>query len=77
MKSLDSEINMLRKRLAEKSDQLVTAKMKIDELRVLKYNNADSYSSQLQEKLQKMTIENKHSSKVLEEQNHEVYIDQN
>lgn len=65
---------MLRKKLADKSDQLVTVKMKNDELRVLKYNNSNSITSQLQNELQKMTIENKHNCKVLEEQNDEVCI---
>lgn len=63
---------MLRTRLAEKSDQLTTAKMKIDELRVLKNDNVNLATSQLQEKLQKITIENKQCSKVMEEQNLEV-----
>lgn len=65
---------MLRKKLADKSDQLVTVKMKNDELRVLKYNNSNSITSQLQNELQKMTIENKHNCEVLEEQNDEVCI---
>jgi len=63
---------MLRTRLAEKSDQLTTAKMKIDELRVLKNDNVNLATSQLQEKLQKITLENKQCSQVMEEQNHEV-----
>lgn len=65
---------MLRTRLAEKSDQLTTAKMKIDELRVLKNDNVHLATSQLQEKLQKVTMENKQYSQVMEEQNHEVRI---
>lgn len=65
---------MLRTRLAEKSDQLTTAKMKIDELRVLKNDNVHLATSLLQEKLQKMTIENKKYSQVIEEQSHEVGI---
>ncbi|KAL5235793.1 hypothetical protein ACI65C_003203 [Semiaphis heraclei] len=72
IKSLESEVDMLRTRLAEKSDQLITAKMKIDELRVLKNDNVHLATSQLQEKLQKMTIENKQCSQIMEEQNHEI-----
>lgn len=72
IKSLESEIDMLRTRLAEKSDQLTTSKMKIDELRILKNDNVHLATSQLQEKLQKMTIENKQCSKVMEEQNLEI-----
>lgn len=63
---------MLRTRLNEKIDQLTTAKMKIDELRVLKNDNINSATSQLQEKLQKMTSEYKQCSQVMEEQNMEV-----
>lgn len=63
---------MLRTRLNEKTDQLTTAKMKIDELRVLKNDNINSATSQLQEKLQKMTSEYKQCSQVMEEQNMEV-----
>ncbi|XP_015379167.1 PREDICTED: putative leucine-rich repeat-containing protein DDB_G0290503 isoform X2 [Diuraphis noxia] len=70
--SLESEVDMLRTRLAEKSDQLITAKMKIDELRVLKNDNVHLATSQLQEKLQKITIENKQCSQIMEEQNHEI-----
>jgi len=65
---------MLRTRLSEKSDQLTTAKMKIDELRVLKNDNVHLATLQLQEKLQKVTIENKQCTQVMEEQNHEVRI---
>ncbi|CAI6360394.1 unnamed protein product [Macrosiphum euphorbiae] len=72
IKSLESEVDMLRTRLAEKSDQLTTAKMKIDELRVLKNDNVHLATSQLQEKLQKVTIENKQCSQVMEEQNLEI-----
>ncbi|XP_015379166.1 PREDICTED: putative leucine-rich repeat-containing protein DDB_G0290503 isoform X1 [Diuraphis noxia] len=72
VKSLESEVDMLRTRLAEKSDQLITAKMKIDELRVLKNDNVHLATSQLQEKLQKITIENKQCSQIMEEQNHEI-----
>lgn len=63
---------MLRTRLIEKSDQLTTAKMKIDELRVLKNENINSATSQLQEKLKKITSEYKQCSQVMEEQNDEV-----
>ncbi|KAL4107286.1 hypothetical protein QTP88_017654 [Uroleucon formosanum] len=72
IKSLEAEVDMLRTRLAEKSDQLTTAKMKIDELRVLKNDNVHLTTSQLQEKLQKVTMENKQYSQVMEEQNHEI-----
>lgn len=65
---------MLRTRLTEKSDQLTTAKMKIDELRVFKNDNINSATSQLQEKLQKIITENKQCSQVMEEQNCEVCI---
>lgn len=74
LQSLEAEVDMLRTRLAEKSDQLTTAKMKIDELRVLKNDNVHLATSQLQEKLQKVTMENKQYSQVMEEQNHEVRI---
>lgn len=74
LQSLESEVDMLRTRLSEKSDQLTTAKMKIDELRVLKNDNVHLATSQLQEKLQKVTIENKQCTQVMEEQNHEVRI---
>lgn len=63
---------MLRTRLAEKNDKLTTAKMKIDELRVLKNDNVNSATLQLQEKLKKITTEHKLCSQVIEEQNHEV-----
>ncbi|XP_022168561.1 golgin subfamily A member 4-like [Myzus persicae] len=72
IKSLESEVDMLRTRLAEKSDQLTTAKMKIDELRVLKNDNVHLATSQLQEKLQKITTENKQCSQIMEEQNLEI-----
>lgn len=65
---------MLRTRLAEKSDQLTTAKMKIDELRVLKNDNVNSATSQLQGRLQKITAEFKQCSCLVEEQNNEVSI---
>ncbi|VVC38032.1 Hypothetical protein CINCED_3A004058 [Cinara cedri] len=72
IKSLESEVNMLRTRLTEKSDQLTTAKMKIDELRVLKNDNVNSATSQLQGKLQKITAEFNKCSCLVEEQNHEI-----
>lgn len=65
---------MLRTRLVEKSDQLTTAKMKIDELRVLKKDDVSSATSQLQEKLQKLTTDYKQCSLIIEEQNHEVCL---
>lgn len=65
---------MLRTRLADKNDQLTTAKMKIDELRVLKKDNVNSATSQLQEKLLKITTDHKECSLIIEEQNHEVII---
>lgn len=65
---------MLRTRLAEKNDQLTNAKMKIDELRVIKNDNVNSATSQLQEKLQTVTAEFKQSSCLIEEQNCEVSI---
>jgi len=63
---------MLRSRLAKKNDELTTAKMKIDELRVLKNDNVNSATFQLQEKLQKTTSEYKQCSQIIEEQKHEV-----
>lgn len=65
---------MLRTRLAEKNDQLTAAKMKIDELRVIKNDNVNSATSQLQEKLQKVTAEFKQCTCRIEEQNREVSI---
>lgn len=65
---------MLRTRLGEKSDQLTTAKMKIDELRILKNDNVNSATSQIQDKFQKLSTEHKQCSRIMEEQNHEVCI---
>jgi hypothetical protein len=64
---------MLRSRLTEKSDHLTTAKMKIDELRVLKNDNVNLATSQLQEKLQKITTEHKQCFQIIDEQNQEVH----
>lgn len=69
---MELEVDMLRSRLAEKSDNLTTAKMKIDELRVLKNDNVNSATSQLQEKLKKITTEHKQCSQIIDEQNQEV-----
>lgn len=63
---------MLRTRLAEKNDQLTSAKMKIDELRVLKNDNVNSATVQLQEKLKTISTEHKQCSRTVEEQNLEV-----
>lgn len=65
---------MLRSRLAKKIDELTTAKMKIDELRVLKNDSVNSATSQLQEELQKATSDYKHCSQIVEEQKCEVCI---
>lgn len=70
---MESEVEMLRSRLAEKSDNLTTAKMKIDELRILKNDNVNFATSQLQEKLQKITTEHKQCLQIIDEQNQEVY----
>ncbi|XP_025420467.1 COP1-interactive protein 1-like [Sipha flava] len=72
IKKLESEIEMLRSRLTEKSDHLTTAKMKIDELRVLKNDNVNLATSQLQEKLQKITTEHKQCFQIIDEQNQEI-----
>lgn len=74
LQSLESETEILRTRLADKSDQLTTAKMKIDELRVLKNDNVHSATSQLQEKLHKITTDYKQCSVIIEDQSREVCI---
>jgi len=69
---MESEVKMLRTRLADKNDQLTSAKMKIDELRVLKNDKLNFATSELQEKLKRITTEHKLCSQTIDEQNHEV-----
>lgn len=61
-------------RLSEKSDHLTTAKMKIDELRILSNDSVNSATSQLQEKLRNTLTDYKQCSQIIEEQNYEVCI---
>lgn len=71
---MQSEVDTLRTRLAEKSDQLTAAKMKIDNLRVLKNNDVETATSQLHDTLEKMIMEHKKCSQVLEDKNNEVGV---
>ncbi|XP_050438776.1 putative leucine-rich repeat-containing protein DDB_G0290503 isoform X2 [Adelges cooleyi] len=72
LKDLQSEVDTLRTRLAEKSDQLTAAKMKIDNLRVLKNNDVETATSQLHDTLEKIIMEHKKCSQVLEDKNNEI-----
>lgn len=64
----------MRMRLSEKNDQLTTAKMKIDELRILKNDSVNLATTHLQEKLQNTVTECQKYSQIIEGQNHEVCI---
>lgn len=64
----------MRIRLSDKNDQLTSAKMKIDELRILKNDNVNSATSHLQEKLHNTVSECQKYSQIIEGQNHEVRI---
>lgn len=46
--------------------------MKIDELRVLKNDNVNFVTAELQEKLTKISMEHKSCTQIMEEQKHEV-----
>ncbi|XP_050548494.1 uncharacterized protein LOC126910157, partial [Daktulosphaira vitifoliae] len=72
IKDLESEVNILRTRLAEKNDQLTTAKMKIDDLRLIKNSDVDSATSLLHDTIAKLTAEHKQCTLAIEDKNNEI-----
>ncbi|XP_050421503.1 paramyosin-like isoform X3 [Adelges cooleyi] len=70
LKDLQSEVDTLRTRLAEKSNQLTAAKMKIDNLQVLQTNDIEMTT--LYNTLKESKVEHNKCFQVLEDKNNEL-----